>query len=310
MGLARGRAASMAIAGALAIAGCGPGPGPGTADVGVAVTRDFGTVPLHALGEGGVPGSETVLQLLERHFRIGTRYGGDFVESIDGQSGSSAHLDWFFYVNGMEAAQGAGTTPVRHGDRIWWDLHDWAATDSVPAVVGSYPEPFVHGVDGHRDPTSVQCAADAGSACTTVVAALRRTGVTVTRRALQVGAAVGSSIPILVGTWSEISHNGTARLLAGGPTASGVYAQFATGGTGLALLGPHGQRVRTVGAGAGLVAATAAPGAALPTWLVTGTDLAGVDAAAAAMTASRLHDRFALAVDGGTELPVPLDPSS
>ena len=77
------------------------------------------------------------MELLERHLRIGARYGGDFVESIDGLSGSSSHLDWFYYVNGVQAPQGAGTTAVHRGDRIWWDLHDWTTTDSIPAVVGS-----------------------------------------------------------------------------------------------------------------------------------------------------------------------------
>jgi hypothetical protein len=45
----------------------------------------------------------------------------------------------------------------------------------------------------------------------------------------------------------------------------------------------------------------------VPTWLVTGTDVAGVDAAARAFNADALHDHFALAVQGGTTYPVPLD---
>jgi hypothetical protein len=37
--------------------------------------------------------------------------------------------------------------------------------------------------------------------------------------------------------------------------------------------------------------------------------VAGVDAAAAAVTAAALHDHFALAVDGTTRLPIPLQAS-
>ena len=73
----------------------------------------------------------------------------------------------------------------------------------------------------------------------------------------------------------------------------------------LALLDPRGQPVRTLGAGAGLVAATAQLSSS-PTWLVTGVDAAGVSAAADALTPKRLANHFALAVQGQTDLPVPL----
>jgi hypothetical protein len=97
-----------------------------------------------------------------------------------------------------------------------------------------------------------------------------------------------------------------AALIDHGPAASGVYARFAgPGQQSLELLDPRGGVVRTLGAGAGLIAATA-QGSAEPTWLITGTDSAGVTAAAGALTASRLHDRFALAVQGSASFPLPL----
>ena len=37
--------------------------------------------------ETKVPGAETVMSLLQRHFKVTTRYGGGFVESIDGHTG-------------------------------------------------------------------------------------------------------------------------------------------------------------------------------------------------------------------------------
>ena len=63
---------------------------------------------------------------------------------------------------------------------------------------------------------------------------------------------------------------------------------------------------RTLGAGAGLIAATA-DSSSVPTWLITGTDVAGVSAAVAAFNQQALHDHFALAVSGGQELPIPLE---
>ncbi len=91
------------------------------------------------------------MRLLQRNApKVTTRYGGSFVQSIDGISGggSGGTSDWFFYVNGIEADKGATSIKVHQGDRIWWDYRDWGVTDDIPAVVGSFPEPFLHGVDG------------------------------------------------------------------------------------------------------------------------------------------------------------------
>jgi hypothetical protein len=70
------------------------------------------------------------------------------------------------------------------------------------------------------------------------------------------------------------------------------------------LLDQDGKTVRTLGSGAGLVAATAQSDQQ-PTWIVTGTDDVGVAAAAAALQEDRLTDRFALAIDNGNGIPLP-----
>src|SRR5579862_1407803 len=164
----RSAAVAGAITIAVALAGCGLGAGPGTSDVTLTVTGNFGTERIGSVTEKRVPGSETVMRMLERHFTVGTRYGGGFVESIDGHAGTSSRRDWFYYVNGIQGGRGAAGTPVHKGDRIWWDLHDWTATDSIPAVVGSFPEPFVNGSGGRRLPTVLECASDTEAACTRV----------------------------------------------------------------------------------------------------------------------------------------------
>jgi hypothetical protein len=269
------------------------------------VTRNFGSAPVTQLVESRVPGSETVMRLLERHVNLGTRYGGGFVESINGLSGTSAHLDWFYYVNGIEASLGAATTAIHRGDRIWWDLHYWLSPQSSPAVVGSFPEPFLHGVGGKRLPTTIECAADAGAACRRVSSELSTLGVPAATQLIGTGSGT-DSLAVVVGTWRDLRGEILSSLLEQGPAASGVYARFSgPGGSSLQLLGPRGEPVRTLGAGAGLVAATT-QGSAEPTWVITGTDPSGVSAAAAALTPAALHDHFALAVHGATRLPLPL----
>lgn len=302
-------AVASAIAIVVALGGCGLGAGKGTSDVALTVTRDFGTGRVGSASETHVPGSQTVMRLLERTFRVSTRYGGGFVQSIDGLSGSTGRRDWFYYVNGLEASLGAAGTSVHRGDRIWWDLHDWSATNTTHAVVGSFPEPFVHGSGGRRLPTTLACASDASAACKRVASEFHSIGVAVPTALIGTGAGP-DSLAVVVGTWRDVHGELAATLIEHGPGASGVYARF-TGPTGssLQLLNPAGRVVRTLGAGAGLIAATG-QSATGTVWLVTGTDAAGVSAAAAALTPSRLHDHFALAVQGRTGLPVPLEPAT
>ena len=212
-------------------------------------------------------------------------------------------------MNGIEATLGAAGTSVNKGDRIWWDLHDWTATDSIPAVVGSFPEPFIHGINGRRFPVTLECATDAGAACNRVTAELDSIGVKVANQAIGTGSG-SDSLGVIVGTWHDIREELLATLIEHGPASSGVYARFAgPSGSSLQLLNPSGQVVRTLGAGAGLIAATAQTSTG-PAWLITGTDVSGVSAAAAALTPARLHDHFALAVQGQSDFPVPLEGAS
>jgi hypothetical protein len=302
----RVRIALAALVVSAACAGCGLGPGAGTSGVSLRVTQGFGADPVRTVTTAHVPGSETVMRMLQRSFRVNTRYGGGFVESINGHSGAGGErADWFYYVNGVQAKQGAATTAVHKGDAIWWDLHDWQATDSIPAVVGSYPEPFVHGIGGKRYPTTLECGAHVAAACKRVTAAFTALHVPLASQLIGTGSGP-DTLGIVVGTWSEVRGELAAELIAHGPGASGVYARFTgPGGDALALLDPAGKVVKTLGAGSGLIAATA-DSSSVPTWLITGTDPAGVAAAARALTPQALHDHFALAVQGTTHLPVPL----
>ncbi|MGO9959230.1 MAG: DUF4430 domain-containing protein [Solirubrobacteraceae bacterium] len=293
---------ALAVVAALACGGCGLGAGPGTRSVSLTVTRNFGTTPVRAITDARVPGSETVMRMLERSFTVTTRGGGS-VESIDGLSPGNSHTDWFYYVNGIEAPQGAAATAVHGGDHIWWDLHDRTATDTIPAVVGSFPEPFENGYGGRLYPTTVECASDVGPACTTVGNELAAEHIRSGEQTLGTGSG-SDTFGVVVGTWNDLRSEIAAQLLAHGPGASGVYAHFGRQGATLQLLDPAGSVVRTLGAGAGLIAAIG-DAQQTPTWLVTGTDAAGVEAAARSLRPQDLHDRFALAVHGATVLPVP-----
>jgi Domain of unknown function (DUF4430) len=303
----RRRAAAALLLGATLLAGgCGLGAGKGTHDVRVTVTRDFGGQTIGQARAAKTAGGETVMRFLQRNFKVQTRFGGGFVESIDGRSGSAAanQLDWFYYVNGIEAGAGAAATRLHPGDRVWWDLHHWSAAQRVPAVVGSFPEPFLSGSGGKRFPVRIECAHVGDSACTTARERLRAAGVADAAVAGAGGTAGQEVLRIVVGPWRAIRSDTALQQLMRGPAASGVYARPAPSGASIAVLDATGRQVRSLGPGAGLVAATRL-GDQQPTWAVTGTDNAGTAAAARALNVRDLHDRFAATVSGGRVSPVP-----
>ena len=301
----------MAFAAAImvaALAGCGLGPGPVPEGVHLTVTRDFGAHLLTQTGAPRVVGTETVMSLLLRNDKVTTKYGGGFVESIDGLSGGQETggdpLDWFYYVNGIEAPKGAAATNVNQGDHVWWDLHDWSQTDDVPAVVGSFPEPFLNGTEGKRLPVRVECAAAQSAPCRTVIERLRALGVPAAVAAIGSGAEP-DALQVVVGQWTGIHGDPSVTSIESGPRASGVYARFASNGQTLTLLGGNGNTTATLTAGAGLIAATKDVESAI-VWVVTGTDEAGVQHAAQAFDTSALQDHFALAVTStSAQVPVP-----
>ncbi len=291
----------------LAVAGCGLGAGSTPGAVRLTVTRDFGDRVLHVTPRPQISGQDTVMSLLLRNYKVDTRYGGGFVEGIGGAEGGEAGgrpYDWFYYVNGVEAQKGAAATDVHAGDRIWWDLHDWSATQDVPAVIGSYPEPFLDGIAGKRLPVRVECSREAGGACHSVVTRLEQAGVPAATSAI--GAGAGAQVlRVLVGPWRELRAERQLEPLERGPRASGVYATPNAAGTSLTLLDQNGTAVRRLGAGAGLIAATAGE-ERVPIWAVTGTDTAGVALAANELSESALLDRFALAVTASGTQPLPV----
>jgi hypothetical protein len=299
--------AAAALLAAVVVGGCGLDRGPRTKNVTMTITRGFGSDSVGIATENQLSSAETVTGMLERRFNhVQMRTAGGAVESIDGLSGGSDHTDWSYYINGVQAPKGPAVTALNAGDRVWWDLHDSSATSTIPAVVGSFPEPFVDGIGGKRLPTTLECASGMNGACAIIEKRLDAYGVPVAPQYIGTGSGP-DTLGIVVGTWSELRAEVAAGLVGNGPSASGVYAKFAAGGQTLELLNPRGAVTRTLGADAGLVAATA-DSQSVPTWMITGTDKAGVLAAARALTAATLHDHFALAVKGTTDLPVPVQP--
>jgi hypothetical protein len=151
--------ALLALAVALAVAACG-GVGDGASEqtsgenATLWVTRDAGG---EVLVEAEVPAGTNAIQALERHAEVETRYGGRFVQAVNGiEGGLDRQEDWFYFLNGVEADLGGAELRLRAGDVIWWDFRSWQESMRRPVVVGAFPEPFLHGWDGRRRPAEVR----------------------------------------------------------------------------------------------------------------------------------------------------------
>jgi hypothetical protein len=134
----------------VALAGCG-GEDHGSATLWI--TRDRGA---HTMLQKQVPAGLTAMQALDRVADIDTRYGGRYVQGINGVAGSiSSRRDWFYFVNGYEGDRSAAEYRLRAGDVEWWDFRSWRTRMREPVVVGAFPEPFLHGYAGRRLPARV-----------------------------------------------------------------------------------------------------------------------------------------------------------
>jgi hypothetical protein len=297
-------ASALLLGAALAVAGCGVGPGEGIGEVSLTVTRDYGARRLLGPERERASESDTVMRLLDRSAEISTRYGGGFVQSIDGVSEAvraGRRYDWFFYVNGVESPVGAADYGLHGGDAIWWDYRNWSVASRVPAVVGSWPQPLRDGYEGGRRPVALECDGG-GAACGAVLARLRAVGA---RPAS--GNPPDGAIRVLVGPWAQLRDDPAAAQLEQGPEVSGVFADFVRRGGRFELRGldEDGEVARAFGPEAGLVAATRrfeAP----PVWIVSGAGAAAVRAATGLLDSADLRDHYAVAVEAGRRTPLPV----
>jgi hypothetical protein len=144
-----------ALALVLVLSGCGHVRA-GSGSASLWITRDRGATVILVRT---VPAGLTAMQALDKKADISTRYGGRFVQSIEGVEGDiSKRRDWFWFLNGVEADRSAADYRLRPGDVEWWDFRSWSSEMREPVVVGAFPEPFLHGWDGKVRTVAVRYA--------------------------------------------------------------------------------------------------------------------------------------------------------
>lgn len=292
-------------------------PAPAAGDekkVALWVTRDFGrksilnkTVALQK--------NWSVFDVLETSTRVTTAHGGGFIESINGiKSGSGGFggekRDWFYYVNGIFADVGALDYYPRPGDVIWWDYHGWERMSMFPAVIGCYPEPFVHGFRCKAGHTTIVSAEGNRKLADNLQKALKAKGVaSVTINNLDAGLLKNRQGPaIVLGQWSELSQIDWLANLNKAYTKNGTCVHFTSDG--LELLDYRGRVARTIDSSAGVITATGeGSGDESPLWLIVGTDQKGLQQAVDVLVTSpgKISGLYSAAIVAGEVVSLPLE---
>jgi hypothetical protein len=97
------------------------------------------------------------MRALDAQVELETRYGGRYIQAIDGLEGSlDDQRDWFWFVNGYEGDRSASSYRLRDGDVAWLDYRGWEREGEARVVVGAFPEPFLHGYAGEIRPAVVR----------------------------------------------------------------------------------------------------------------------------------------------------------
>jgi hypothetical protein len=258
----------------------------------------------------------TALEALQTAASIETKYGGGFVRSIAGigskyEGSVKEKEDWFFYINGSSLSTGASGYILQDGDSQHWDFHDWSFRQFIPAIIGDFPEPFVHGIRGVVYPTVVAYQSRWEEEARHIADRLGNLGVqNVTHRSFSELSAEDKETNnlVLVGTSDfepieELDEHWT-RL--------GFFCHFEDGK--LLVFDSAGDLVNRYGGGTGLIQATQSiwnskgiGAAENVVWMVTGLDDTAVTAAGDTLTENYSEFKYACAVviAGGEIIRVP-----
>jgi Domain of unknown function (DUF4430) len=148
------RRAFSALAVLFLLAGCGGAAGEGEGTAQLWVTRDRGAT---LLVDTQVEAGQTLMRALASEVDVKTRYGGRYVQAVNGIEGSlNAQRDWFWFVNGYEGDISAASYRLHDGDVAWLDYRAWQREGEARVVVGAFPEPFLHGYAGRIRPVAVR----------------------------------------------------------------------------------------------------------------------------------------------------------
>ncbi len=243
------------------------------------ITEGFGATQLH---DGPAKAGGSAMDALRAAAPIETAFGGGFVNAMYGRTSDGTRA-WLYYVNGVLATRGADQEKLRAGDTMWWDYRAWTGEDPQ-AVVGLWPDPFVHGYP--QPPTEVMAEAPLDRP-------LRAAGVRISSGASNWRVRVGADVDLRRrdATWAQAMAD---------PAAAGLTVRITRGQ--ITALNADGTRFVAVPKARAFVAAVLTQDADDSGGVLLA--VAGLDAASATAAAERiarepavLAHRYAVAFD-------------
>jgi len=252
-----------------------------------------------------MPPDSSAMAALEKVAEVETAYGGGFVDAINGfRSGftgiGKTKKDWFLYVNGIQSNVGALDYKLQPGDVEHWDYHDWSFRHFIPAIVGAFPEPFLHGYSGQKQSTLIVYSDNLREAAQELKNGLLPLGVN------DVSLSSISELPVTDKEASNLillgmADNELISELNQNWKKLGFFARFENGN--LVILNAQGETDTTYSTATGLIQATQNPwnpngiGACENVaWMVAGTDERGVRGAIDTLLENHAQLQYAFAV--------------
>ena len=138
---------------------------------------------------------------------VKTRYGGGFVQEIDGLGGGRAtggRSTGSSTSTGSRRRRRGGAQARRAGDHVWWDHHDWGAASASRRSSARSRSRSRSAARGKKIPIRIDCADDAVRECHEVGKRLEDAGAMVGGTGT-VGSRTGPEVMrLLVGRWAEV----------------------------------------------------------------------------------------------------------
>lgn len=272
------------------------------------VTADYGNRLIWA-GTVRFSAGESVLKVMKRYVRVDTIYGGGFVQSINGYPGSlpdgRSGRDWFIYNNGVLSNRGAADIICQDGQMIWWDCHSWQGSAFVPAVIGSFPQPFAEA----GRVTVVYTGKGTARYARFVAGLMAKRGIaTAIKRAEEDQDYASVSEPLVViGLWNDLNGLKSLGTMLKEPLRYGIFCSFRRGS--LVALNGDGEEIKILGPGSGcIVAAGRGLQDTAPVWIITAADPEGLERVVRVWREhpGKLRYKFGLAVTPEETVPLPV----
>jgi hypothetical protein len=258
----------------------------------------------------------TVLDALDANSEIITEHGGSFISGINGfesysEGASGKRMDWFYYINGICADVGPLDYDLNEGDVVWWDYHEWKSMDSTNStVIGSYPEPFVHGYRGEVAETTIMCSVKNSDLASELRESLMDKGAATVEISEIDNSIIEDRVgPVIVlGEWEELDGVEYINKFNEAYKRNGTYIYYT--GEGLELMDNSNEKIMSLKDGSGSIMSHGdGLGDENPLWIISGVDSTGLEKAIKLLTenSDKIYSTYSVAVGDNEVIKLPIN---